>query len=241
VIKITNLHKHFGDLHVLKGINLNIEKGEVISVIGPSGSGKSTLLRCINRFETPSQGTILIDGADLCGRHTDIDAIRAKVGFVFQNFNLFTHMTVLDNISLAPMKVLGQSKDEAHMHARSLLEKVGLSDKANVFPAQLSGGQQQRAAIARSLAMNPEIMLFDEPTSALDPEMINDVLGVIRLIAKESGMTLVIVTHEMGFAREISTRVIFMDHGVIVEEGSPDAIFQSPQSERTKAFIGKVL
>lgn len=240
MIKIKGLHKSFGDLHVLKGIDENIKKGEVVVVIGPSGSGKSTFLRCINLMEEPSQGQILVEGINITDKETDINDIRQRVGMVFQHFNLFPNMTVLENITLAPLKVKKMSSEEADKIAYDLLDKVGLRDKANEYPNKLSGGQKQRIAIARALAMSPEIMLFDEPTSALDPEMVKEVLEVIKDLANE-GMTLVVVTHEMGFAREVGTRLLFMDEGKIVEQGEPRKIFDNPQEERTQLFLSKVL
>ncbi len=239
MISIKNLHKAFGKIEVLKGINVEIEEKEVVVIIGPSGSGKSTLLRCINYLEQPTDGEIIVDGIPL-SNESNINKVRTEVGMVFQRFNLFGHMTVMENITLAPMKVRMISKEEAKETALCLLRKVGLEDKANAYPSQLSGGQQQRVAIARALAMKPKIMLFDEPTSALDPEMVNEVLDVMKSLAKE-GMTMVVVTHEMGFAREVGDRVLFVDEGKIVEEGSPKAIFESPQEERTKTFLSKIL
>lgn len=240
MINITNLHKNFGDLEVLKNISTEIKKGEIISIIGPSGSGKSTFLRCINKLEEPSSGHIYIDGMDLMDKNTDINKIRERVGMVFQHFNLFPHMTVLDNLTLSPIMVKKESKEEAEKYALSLLEKVGLSDKASSYPSQLSGGQKQRIAIARALAMKPEVILFDEPTSALDPEMIKEVLDVMRNLAKE-GMTMLIVTHEMGFARNVGNRILFMDKGEIVEDCSPKEFFENPTNERIKDFLNKVL
>jgi len=240
VINITNLHKNFGDLEVLKNISTEIKKGEIISIIGPSGSGKSTFLRCINKLEEPSSGHIYIDGMDLMNKNTDINKIRERVGMVFQHFNLFPNMTVLDNLTLSPIMVKKESKEEAEKYALSLLEKVGLSDKANSYPTQLSGGQKQRIAIARALAMKPEVILFDEPTSALDPEMIKEVLDVMRDLAKE-GMTMLIVTHEMGFARNVGNRILFMDKGEIIEDCSPKEFFENPTNERIKDFLNKVL
>ncbi|WP_298974147.1 amino acid ABC transporter ATP-binding protein [uncultured Fusobacterium sp.] len=240
MINITNLHKNFGDLEVLKNISTEIKKGEIISIIGPSGSGKSTFLRCINKLEEPSSGHIYIDGMDLMDKNTDINKIRERVGMVFQHFNLFPHMTVLDNLTLSPIMVKKESKEEAEKYALSLLEKVGLADKANSYPSQLSGGQKQRIAIARALAMKPEVILFDEPTSALDPEMIKEVLDVMRNLAKE-GMTMLIVTHEMGFARNVANRILFMDNGEIVEDCSPKDFFENPTNERIKDFLNKVL
>ena len=240
MINITNLYKNFGDLEVLKNISTEIKKGEIISIIGPSGSGKSTFLRCINKLEEPSSGHIYIDGMDLMDKNTDINKIRERVGMVFQHFNLFPNMTVLDNLTLSPIMVKKESKEEAEKYALSLLEKVGLSDKANSYPTQLSGGQKQRIAIARALAMKPEVILFDEPTSALDPEMIKEVLDVMRDLAKE-GMTMLIVTHEMGFARNVGNRILFMDKGEIIEDCSPKEFFENPTNERIKDFLNKVL
>ncbi|AVX21270.1 amino acid ABC transporter ATP-binding protein, PAAT family (TC 3.A.1.3.-) [Carboxydocella sporoproducens DSM 16521] len=239
MIVIKNLYKRFGDLEVLKDINLHVREGEVVVVIGPSGSGKSTMLRCINKLEEATAGEIIVDNIPLTSK-ANINAIRQEVGMVFQRFNLFPHMTALQNITLAPIQVRKQSKAEAEKIARELLAKVGLSDKADSYPDQLSGGQQQRVAIARALAMRPKVMLFDEPTSALDPEMVGEVLNVMKDLARE-GMTMVVVTHEMGFAREVGDRVIFMDEGRIVEEGTPEQIFQNPQQERTRSFLSKVL
>ncbi|EAV9825493.1 amino acid ABC transporter ATP-binding protein [Listeria monocytogenes] len=240
MIDIKNLHKHFGKLEVLKGIDLEIASGEVVVVIGPSGSGKSTFLRCLNLLEQPTTGTILFENKDLMAKQTNVNELRQKMGMVFQNFNLFPHKNVLENLMLAPMKVKNEDSTAAKKHALSLLEKVGLADKATSYPSQLSGGQQQRVAIARALAMNPDVMLFDEPTSALDPEMVGEVLSVMKSLAKE-GMTMVVVTHEMGFAREVSDRVVFMDAGVIQEQGTPEEVFGNPQNDRTKDFLGKVL
>jgi glutamine ABC transporter, ATP-binding protein len=240
VINITNLYKNFGDLEVLKNISTEIKKGEIISIIGPSGSGKSTFLRCINKLEEPSSGHIYIDGMDLMNKNTDINKVRERVGMVFQHFNLFPNMTVLDNLTLSPIMVKKESKEEAEKYALSLLEKVGLSDKANSYPTQLSGGQKQRIAIARALAMKPEVILFDEPTSALDPEMIKEVLDVMRDLAKE-GMTMLIVTHEMGFARNVGNRILFMDKGEIIEDCPPKEFFENPTNERIKDFLNKVL
>ena len=239
MIKITNLEKNFGDLHVLKGINLEIADQEVVVIIGPSGSGKSTLLRCINYLEQPSSGTIEVDGITLSGE-ANINAVRREIGMVFQRFNLFPHMTVLDNLKLAPKKVRHISDKEATETAMALLDKVGLAEKASSYPEQLSGGQQQRVAIARALAMHPKAMLFDEPTSALDPEMIKEVLDVMKQLAKE-GMTMVVVTHEMGFAREVGDRVVFVDDGRILEEAKPDDFFDRPQNDRSKLFLSKIL
>ena len=239
MIEIENLHKSFGEAHILKGIDLSIDAREVVVIIGPSGSGKSTLLRCMNYLEEPTSGKITVDGIELSGA-ANINRVRTEVGMVFQRFNLFPHMSVLDNITLAPRKVRHTPAEEAEAFARELLEKVGLSDKAEAFPAQLSGGQQQRVAIARALAMRPKVMLFDEPTSALDPEMVGEVLDVMRTLAK-SGMTMVIVTHEMGFAREVGDRLLFVDEGRIVEQGDPKEIFENPKEERTRIFLSKVL
>jgi len=240
VIEVVNLHKSFGDLKVLKGVNTKIEKQEVVCVIGASGSGKSTFLRCLNLLEEPDDGEIYIDGVSLLEHKKDINRLRQKVGMVFQQFNLFPHMTVMENITLAPIKLKGMSKSEAEEKAMELLHKVGLPDKNDQYPNHLSGGQKQRVAIARALAMDPEIMLFDEPTSALDPEMVGEVLNVMKQLANE-GMTMVVVTHEMGFAREVGDRIMFMDEGIIFEEGPPEQIFKNPQKERTREFLGKVL
>jgi len=239
MITIKGLHKKFGKLHVLKGIDANIKEKEVVVIIGPSGSGKSTLLRCINYLEEPTEGEIIVDGIPLTSE-ANINKVREEVGMVFQRFNLFPHMSVLDNIMLAPMKVRKMSKADAEKVALDLLDKVGLNDKASAYPEQLSGGQQQRVAIARALAMKPKVMLFDEPTSALDPEMINEVLDVMKTLAKE-GMTMAVVTHEMGFAREVGDRVIFMDEGRIIEEGTPDHFFNAAKEDRTKTFLSKIL
>ena len=239
-IVVKGLEKSFGSLQVLKGIDAEIDKGEVICVIGPSGSGKSTFLRCLNRLEESTAGEILVDGEQITGKNADIDKIRRHIGMVFQQFNLFPHMSVLENIMMAPVTLKIKSKQEAEKKARELLERVGLSDKADYRPADLSGGQQQRVAIARALAMEPDIMLFDEPTSALDPEMVGEVLAVMKELAAE-GMTMVVVSHEMGFARDVADRVFFIDQGVIMEQGTPDDIFNHPKNERTKAFLSKVL
>lgn len=239
LIKITNLEKSFGDIHVLKGVNLTIKEKEVVVIIGPSGSGKSTLLRCINFLEEPTGGSIVFDGIPLNGE-ANINEVRKEVGMVFQRFNLFPHMTVLENLVLAPMKVRGISRKDAEETAMMYLKKVGLVDKAKSYPDQLSGGQQQRVAIARALCMKPKALLFDEPTSALDPEMVNEVLDVMKSLADE-GMTMAVVTHEMGFAREVGDRVCFVDGGIILEEGAPEAIFNNPKEERTKNFLSKVL
>jgi len=240
MISVRNLHKSFGDLEVLRGINYEIKEKEVICVIGPSGSGKSTFLRCINLLEEITAGEVLIDGVKVNDPKTDINEIRKEVGMVFQQFNLFPHMRVLDNITVAPIRIRKMKPEDAEKLARQLLDKVGLSDKADAYPEQLSGGQMQRVAIARALAMQPKVMLFDEPTSALDPEMVKEVLDVMKQLAIE-GMTMVVVTHEMGFAREMGDRVLFMDQGLLVEEGPPKQIFGKPKSERTKAFLSKVL
>ena len=240
MIEVKNLHKYFDKLEVLKGINEVIETNEVVCVIGPSGSGKSTFLRCLNLLEEPTKGDIVIDGVKINDPKLDINEVRQKMGMVFQSFNLFPHNTVLENITIAPIKVKGLSKGEADKIGRELLERVGLADKADAYPRSLSGGQKQRVAIARALAMKPEIMLFDEPTSALDPEMVGEVLEVMRELTHE-GMTMVVVTHEMGFAREVAHRVLFMDGGYIVEQGSPSDIFDHPQNERTQSFLSKVL
>ena len=239
MIDIKDLHKSFGKIDVLKGIDLEIAEKEVVVIIGPSGSGKSTLLRCMNYLEQPTSGTVTVDGT-LLDNESHINQVRAEVGMVFQRFNLFPHMNVMQNLMLAPMKVRGVSQKEAHDTAEQLLAKVGLSDKAQAYPEQLSGGQQQRVAIARALAMRPKVMLFDEPTSALDPEMVKEVLDVIKSLAEE-GMTMAIVTHEMGFAREVGDRLIFVDDGRIIEQGEPRAVFENPQEERTRLFLSKVL
>ena len=238
MIQLQDVHKYFGQLHVLKGVTTSIDKGEVVVIIGPSGSGKSTVLRCMNYLEEPTSGDVIVDGMNLNVKE-NINNVRAEVGMVFQRFNLFPHMTVLDNITLAPQKIRGLSKAEAETIAHDLLGKVGLSDKAEAYPEQLSGGQQQRVAIARALAMKPKVMLFDEPTSALDPEMVSEVLDVMKALAEE-GMTMVIVTHEMSFAK-VATRVLFVDGGEILEEGTPEAVFDAPQHERTKSFLSKVI
>ncbi len=239
MIEIENLHKSFGEAHILKGIDLSIAAQEVVVIIGPSGSGKSTLLRCMNYLEEPTEGKITVDGIELSGE-ANINKVRTEVGMVFQRFNLFPHMTVLDNITLAPQKVRKMARNEAETLAHELLGKVGLADKADAYPEQLSGGQQQRVAIARALAMRPKVMLFDEPTSALDPEMVGEVLDVMRSLA-ESGMTMVVVTHEMGFAREVGDRLLFVDEGRIIEQGTPKEVFEHPREERTKLFLSKVL
>ncbi len=240
LISIQNLHKYFGDNEVLKGIDLDIYPGEVVVIIGPSGSGKSTLLRSMNLLEEPTKGVVTFEGVDITDKANDVFKMREKMGMVFQQFNLFPNMTVLDNITLSPIKTKKISKEEAEATARGLLEKVGLPDKATAYPQSLSGGQQQRIAIARGLAMDPDVLLFDEPTSALDPEMVGEVLTVMQDLAK-SGMTMVIVTHEMGFAREVADRVIFMDEGVVVEDGTPEEVFGNTKEERTKDFLSKVL
>ena len=239
MIDIKNLHKSFGEHEVLKGIDLHINPQEVVVIIGPSGSGKSTLLRCMNLLEEPTSGSVVVDGIDLTG-DSDINKAREEIGMVFQRFNLFPHMTVLQNITLAPIKVRNMAKAEAEQIARELLERVGLADKADAYPPQLSGGQQQRVAIARALAMRPKVMLFDEPTSALDPEMVNEVLDVMKSLANE-GMTMAVVTHEMGFAREVGDRLLFVDGGNIIEQGPPKEVFENPKEERTKLFLSKVL
>jgi len=240
VIKVIDLHKSFGDLEVLKGVNNEIRKGEVVCIIGASGSGKSTFLRCLNLLEEPTKGEVIIDGISLTEHKKDINKLRQKVGMVFQQFNLFPHMTVLGNITLGPIKLRGMTREQAEKKAVELLRKVGLYDKDNVYPNKLSGGQKQRVAIARALAMDPEVMLFDEPTSALDPEMVGEVLNVMKQLADE-GMTMAVVTHEMGFAREVGDRILFMDEGIIAEENTPQEIFSNPRNERTRSFLSKVL
>lgn len=240
MIQFTNVDKWYGDHHVLKDINLEIEQGEVVVVCGPSGSGKSTLIRCINELEPIQKGAISVDGMDLADTKTNMTQLRAEIGFVFQQFNLYPHMTVLDNVTLAPMMVRHASRKEAEEQGIKLLTKVDIPDKASAFPSQLSGGQQQRVAIARGLAMQPKIMLFDEPTSALDPEMINEVLDVMKQLARE-GMTMICVSHEMGFAREVADRVIFMDDGQLIEENTPEEFFNNPKNDRTKDFLSKIL
>lgn len=240
MIKVNGLKKSFGKLDVLKGIDIEIKKGEVVVVIGPSGSGKSTFLRCLNLLEKPTGGEIIFEGISITQNEKNIDSIRQKMGMVFQQFNLFPHLSIMDNIILAPVKVKGMNKDDAKKRAIELLKTVGLEDKANSYPGQLSGGQKQRIAIVRALAMSPDVMLFDEPTSALDPEMVGEVLDVMKKMASQ-GMTMVVVTHEMGFAREVADRVIFMDGGEIVEEGSPEDIFTAPKHTRTRGFLSKVL
>ena len=240
MIKVNNLHKSFGNLHILKGINEHIKPGEVVAIIGPSGSGKSTFLRCLNLLEEVTEGQILVDDELINSPKADINLIRQKMGMVFQQFNLFPHLKIIDNITLAPITLKKMSKAAAEQKALELLDRVGLKEKAYAYPAQLSGGQKQRVAIARALAMNPEIMLFDEPTSALDPEMVGEVLDVIKDLA-QTGMTMVIVTHEMGFAKEVASRVLFIDNGYVVEQGTPKEVFENPQNDRTKAFLSKVL
>lgn len=240
MIRVSNLHKSFGKNDVLKGIDEHIKKGEVVVVIGPSGSGKSTFLRCLNLLEEPTSGKIIFEGNDITDKKVDINKIREKMGMVFQQFNLFPHKTVLENLTIAPIKVKGLSKSEAEKKAMELLDRVGLSNKATAYPSSLSGGQKQRIAIARALAMEPDVMLFDEPTSALDPEMVGEVLSVMKDLAKE-GMTMVVVTHEMGFAREVGDRILFMDNGNIMEQGTPEEIFSNPKNPRTIDFLSKVL
>ena len=240
MIKVKNLHKKFDELEVLKGFDEHIRPGEVDVVIGPSGSGKSTFLRCLNQLETATEGEIYVDDELITDPKCDVNKVRQKMGMVFQQFNLFPHLTILENITLAPVMLKKMTKDQAKEKAMELLKRVGLEEKAEAYPVQLSGGQKQRVAIARALAMNPEIMLFDEPTSALDPEMVGEVLDVMKDLA-ESGMTIVIVTHEMGFAREVASRVIFMDQGIIMENGTPEEVFTNPKNERTKLFLSKVL
>jgi len=240
MIDVRQVHKSFGSLHVLKGVGLRVERGEVVVVLGPSGSGKSTLLRCVNRLETVDRGEVVVDGTSLTGRNVDVNAIRREIGVVFQSFNLFPHLTVLENLTLAPLKVRGLDRSSAGERARSLLEKVGIPEKADSRPSQLSGGQQQRVAIARALCMEPKIMLFDEPTSALDPEMIKEVLDVMRDLAQD-GMTMMVVSHEMGFAREVADRIVFMDQGEVVEEAEPAKFFGAAREERTRRFLGKIL
>jgi len=239
-IEVRDLHKYFGDNEVLKGIDFTVDDGQVVCVIGPSGSGKSTLLRCVNRLEEPTSGTVLVEGEDITDPEIDLNAVRSRIGMVFQQFNLFPHMTVLDNLTIAQRRVKKRSRAEAEKVARTNLDKVGLAEKADAYPAHLSGGQQQRVAIARALSMDPDMMLFDEPTSALDPELVGDVLDVMRRLAAE-GMTMMVVTHEMGFAREVGDKLVFMDDGVIVEEGDPREVLANPQHERTQQFLSKVL
>lgn len=240
MIQIENLHKSFGSLEVIKGVDLHVKTGEVVCIIGPSGSGKSTVLRCINRLEKPTSGRIIVDGHDIMSKATNINTVRAEAGMVFQQFNLFPHMTVLENVTLGPIKVRSMAKKESQTFGLSLLDKVGLIEKADAFPEQLSGGQKQRVAIARSLALQPKVILFDEPTSALDPELVGEVLEVMKQLAHE-GMTMVVVTHEMGFAREVADRVIFIDQGKIQEQGPPDQFFTNPKNERLKEFLGMVI
>ena len=240
MIKTVDLYKSFGELQVLKGINEHIAPQEVVSIIGPSGGGKSTFLRCLNMLETPDSGQIFFEGVDITSEKVDIDLHRQKMGMVFQHFNLFPNMTVLGNMTSAPVKILKKPKSEAEEKALELLDRVGLKDRADAYPSQLSGGQKQRVAIVRALCMEPEVMLFDEPTSALDPEMVGEVLDVMKNLASQ-GMTMVVVTHEMGFAKEVGSRVIFFDEGIIQEEGTPEEIFQNPKSERLKSFLSKVL
>jgi len=239
VIEIRDLHKYFGDLEVLKGIDFQVEEGEVVCIIGPSGSGKSTLLRCVNRLEEATSGTILIEGDDITDPDADVDSLRTRIGMVFQQFNLFPHLDVLQNLTVAQTKVLKRSKKEADQIAHDVLERVGLLDKINEYPIRLSGGQQQRVAIARALAMNPDMMLFDEPTSSLDPELVGEVLDVMRKLARD-GMTMMVVTHEMGFALEVGDRVVFMDDGVVVEEGPPAVVLRKPKTERAQRFLRMV-
>lgn len=239
-VKVTNLHKYFGELEVLCGIDLSVSEGEVVCLIGPSGSGKSTFLRCLNKLENSTKGEIIVDGYKISDKKTNINKVRENIGMVFQQFNLFAHMSVLKNIMFAPVELGKMNKAEAKEKAMALLDRVGLSDKAHSYPHELSGGQKQRVAIARALAMNPDIMLFDEPTSALDPEMVGEVLQVMKELAAE-GMTMIVVTHEMGFARDVADRVIFMSDGVIVEQGSPEEIFTNPKEQRTRDFLGCVL
>jgi len=240
IVDIRHVSKNFGALKALNNVSLSMSLGEKVVIIGPSGSGKSTLLRSINKLETVDSGTIIVDGQNINAPSTDINKLRMELGMVFQSFNLFPHKTVLENLTLAPIKLKGMSRDEADAMGLKLLDKVGIKDKAHVYPSRLSGGQQQRVAIARALAMSPKIMLFDEPTSALDPEMIGEVLDVMVTLAKE-GMTMAVVTHEMGFAREVADRVVFMDHGAIIEEGTPEHFFQNPEHERTKLFLSQIL
>ena len=239
-IHVTNLKKNFGKLEVLKDISVDVQEGEVVVLLGPSGSGKSTLLRCLNQLETATSGKIIIDGHDVTDKHTDINKVRENIGMVFQHFNLFNHLTVLDNMTLAPVHLKLMNKEEARTEALRLLERVGLADKADAFPSQLSGGQKQRVAIARALEMKPDIMLFDEPTSALDPQMVGEVLAVMKELARD-GMTMVVVTHEIGFAREVADRVIFMEGGYIVEQGTPEEVINNPKEPRTIDFLSKVL
>ena len=241
VIEVSNLKISFGDLHVLKDVSIHIKKGEKIVIIGPSGSGKSTFLRCLNRLETPDSGKIMFEGVDLTDPKTDLDICRRKMGMVFQHFNLFPHLNVMQNITLAPVTLKLKSKEDAEAEAMQLLERIGLPEKAEVYPSTLSGGQKQRIAIVRAMAMHPDVILFDEPTSALDPEMVGEVLNVMKDLAKKDGMTMAVVTHEMGFAREVADRVLFMNEGYIEEEGTPEEIFQHPKSERLKQFLKSIL
>lgn len=240
MIEIRNLHKSFGGLEVLKGIDLEIKKGEIVTIVGPSGSGKSTVLRCMNLLEVPTTGQIIFEGTDITDKKVNIDEVRQRIGMVFQNFNLFPNMTVLDNITLAPMRLKKLSKEEANKKAEGLLDRVGLLDKKDSYPSQLSGGQKQRIAIARALAMEPDMMLFDEPTSALDPEMVKEVLDVIKELAEE-GMTMAIVTHEMGFAKEVADRLLFVDGGKIIEDDKPEVVFEHSKNERAREFFSKIL
>ena len=240
LIRVENLGKSFGAIHVLSGINVDIHAGDVVFVVGPSGSGKSTFLRCLNLLEEPTEGHVFFEGVDITDKHTDIDKHRQKMGMVFQQFNLFPHMDIMKNLTIAPMKLQGKSQQEAEAEAMRLLERVGLADRAHAYPSQLSGGQKQRIAIVRALCMKPDVMLFDEPTSALDPEMVGEVLNVMRDLAAEK-MTMVVVTHEMGFAREVATRVMFMDGGYFMEEAAPEEFFSNPKNERLKSFLSKVL
>jgi general L-amino acid transport system ATP-binding protein len=241
IIVLDDVHKWFGKLHVLRGISLQVMPGEVVVVAGPSGSGKSTMIRCINRLESHQRGKIVVDGIELTDDVRNIDAVRSEVGMVFQSFNLFPHLTALQNIALAPLKVRKWPRPKAERIAMEILERVGIPEKAHSYPAQLSGGQQQRVAIARALAMQPKVMLFDEPTSALDPEMIQEVLDVMKGLAKDTGMTMIVVSHEMGFAREVADRMVFMDEGVVIEEGEPEHFFTNPTHPRTKLFLSKIL
>lgn len=240
MIEIKNLHKSFGNLKVLKGVDAHSEQGECVCIIGPSGSGKSTFLRCMNLLEQPDAGSIVIDGMDVMDPKCNVDKLRLNVGMVFQHFNLFPHLTILDNLTLAPLKLKLMKEEEAKEKAMSLLARVGVADKADSYPSKLSGGQKQRVAIARALTLSPKVMLFDEPTSALDPEMVGEVLEVMKQLAKE-GMTMMVVTHEMGFAREVADKIIFMDEGIIAEQGTPQEVFGNPQNERTKSFLSKIL
>jgi polar amino acid transport system ATP-binding protein len=239
-IDVRDLHKYFGENEVLKGIDFHVDEGQVVCVIGPSGSGKSTLLRCVNRLEEPTSGTVVIEGVDITDPETDLNDVRSRIGMVFQQFNLFPHLTVINNLTLAQRRVRKRGRSEAEEIARKNLDKVGLADKVDAYPAHLSGGQQQRVAIARALSMEPDMMLFDEPTSALDPELVGDVLGVMRDLASE-GMTMMVVTHEMGFAREVGDKLVFMDDGIIMEEGNPADVLANPQNDRTQSFLSKVL